>query len=101
MEAVKLKILVLEDDSSLGEALKTAFTRAGHAVYLVEDPAAATEILTHEKIDILYIDCLLPQLMGVDYVTRIREEMPSKARFKTVLMSGIFTEKDFITEAMT
>lgn len=99
MEDTKIKILVLEDDSTLGEALKEAFSRVGHEVYLVTQPEEATEILNKEKIDFLYVDCLLPQMMGVDYVTKIRKEMPNTARFKTVLMSGIYSDKDFIQDA--
>lgn len=99
MEDAKVKILILEDDSTLGEALKEAFTRVGHEAYLVTQPDAATEVLDKEKIDMLFIDCLLPQMMGLDYVTKIRKELGSKARFKTVLMSGIYSDKDFIQDA--
>lgn len=99
MEDAKVKILVLEDDSTLGEALKEAFSRVGHEVYLVTQPDQATEVLNKEKIDMLFIDCLLPQIMGVDYVTNIRKELGNKARFKTVLMSGIYSDKDFIQDA--
>jgi CheY-like chemotaxis protein len=99
VEDAKVKILVLEDDSTLGEALKEAFTRVGHEVYLVTQPDEATEVLNKEKIDMLFVDCLLPQIMGVDYVTNIRKDLGSKARFKTVLMSGIYSDKDFIQDA--
>jgi DNA-binding response OmpR family regulator len=100
VEEAKIKILILEDDVTLGEALKEAFLRAGHEVYLVTVPAEATTILTDEKIDFLYIDCLLPQMMGIDYVTKIRKEMPGRARFKTVLMSGVYTDAEFTSDAI-
>jgi DNA-binding response OmpR family regulator/tetratricopeptide (TPR) repeat protein len=100
VEEAALKILILEDDVTMGEALKEALVRAGHQVFLVEDPEASTEVLSKEKIDILYLDCLLPQMMGVDYVTKLRRDMPSKSRFKVVLMSGIYTDKEFTIEAV-
>lgn len=99
MEESKIKILVLEDDVTLGEALKEAFTRVGHQVFLVTEPEKATEIIENEKIDLLFIDCLLPQMMGIDYITKIRKEIPARMCFKTVLMSGIYTDKDFIQDA--
>lgn len=99
MEDSKTKILVLEDDSTLGEALKEAFTRVGHQVFLVTEPEKATDILNKEKIDFLFIDCLLPQMMGIDYVMKVRKEIPSKSRFKVVLMSGIYIDKDFVQDA--
>jgi CheY-like chemotaxis protein len=93
------KVLVLEDDVTLGEALKVAFTRVGHQVFLVTDPEKATEVITKEKIDFFFVDCLLPQMMGIDYVTKIRKEIPSRTRFKIILMSGIYTDTDFIQDA--
>lgn len=100
MEDTKVKILILEDDFTLGEALKEAFTRAGHQAFLVAEPEKATEVITQEKIDMLFIDCLLPQMMGVDYIAKIRKDLPSRVRFKIVLMSGIYTDIDFIQDAI-
>lgn len=99
MEEARTKILILEDDASLGEALNAAFTRMGHAVFLVTEPDKATEVLSKEKIDYMFVDCLLPQMMGVDYVSKVRKDMPARCRFKVILMSGIYTDKDFIQEA--
>lgn len=99
MEEQKIKILVLEDDSTLGEALKEAFARAGHEVFLVSEPEKATEVIDKEKIDMLFIDCLLPQIMGIDYIVKVRAEYPMKTRFKVVLMSGIYTDMEFIQDA--
>jgi DNA-binding response OmpR family regulator/tetratricopeptide (TPR) repeat protein len=99
VDEAQTKILILEDDATLGEALNAAFTRLGHTVFLCTEPGQATEIIAKEKIDYLYLDCLLPQMMGVDYVVKLRKEMPSKCRFKVVLMSGIYTDKDFVQEA--
>jgi DNA-binding response OmpR family regulator len=99
VEYSKVKILILEDDVTLGEALKEAFTRAGHEVFLVVEPEKATEIIYKEKIDFLFIDCLLPQMMGIDYITKIRNELQSKSKFKIVLMSGIYTDSDFVQDA--
>lgn len=37
-------------------------------------------------------------MTGIDFITRTRENFPS-ANFKTILMSGIYTDKSFIQEA--
>jgi len=100
VEEAKVKILILEDDVTLGEALKEALTRAGHEVFLVKEPDEATQIITKTRVDILFVDCLLPQMMGLDYVLKVRKEIPAKTRFKIVLMSGIYTDIDFIQDAI-
>ncbi|MGZ3744686.1 MAG: response regulator [Pseudobdellovibrionaceae bacterium] len=99
MEESKVKVLILEDDVTLGEALKEAFIRAGHQVFLVAEPEKASEIIKNEKIDVFFVDCLLPQMMGIDYITKIRSEIQASAKFKIVLMSGIYTDSEFVQDA--
>ncbi len=98
MEDSKSKILILEDDETLGLALKEIFSRDGHQVYLASRPDDATTVIATTPIDFLFCDCLLPQMTGLDFVDRTRQNYP-QSRFKVVLMSGIYTDKQFIQEA--
>lgn len=99
MESGKSKILILEDDESVGLALKEVLSRAGHHVFLAARPDEANTILsTNGNIEFLFCDCLLPQMTGLDFIKQARTNYPN-ARFKVVLMSGIYTDKQFIQEA--
>lgn len=99
MEPGKSKILILEDDDSVGLALKEILSRAGHHVFLAGRPDEANTILaTHSNLDFLFCDCLLPQMTGLDFIKQARSNYPN-VRFKVVLMSGIYTDKQFIQEA--
>nr|WP_295900025.1 response regulator [uncultured Bdellovibrio sp.] len=99
MEPGKTKILILEDDESVGLALKEVLSRAGHHVFLAARPDEANSILsTNTNIEFLFCDCLLPQMTGLDFIKQARTNYPS-SRFKVVLMSGIYTDKSFIQEA--
>ncbi|MEK2645896.1 response regulator [Bdellovibrio sp. BCCA] len=99
MEPGKTKILILEDDESVGLALKEVLSRAGHHVFLAARPDEANTILsTNTNIEFLFCDCLLPQMTGLDFIKQARTNYPS-SRFKVVLMSGIYTDKSFIQEA--
>ncbi|WP_374073782.1 response regulator [Bdellovibrio bacteriovorus] len=99
MEPGKSKILILEDDESVGLALKEVLSRAGHHVFLAARPDEANTILsTNGNIEFLFCDCLLPQMTGLDFIKQARTNYPN-ARFKVVLMSGIYTDKQFIQEA--
>lgn len=99
MSNSKVNILILEDDETLGLALKEIFSRDGQQVYLAARPDEATTIIATSSIDFLFCDCLLPQMTGLDFVDRTRQNYP-QATFKVVLMSGIYTEKQFIQEAV-
>lgn len=99
MDATKSKILILEDDQSVGLALKEALSRAGHSVFLAARPDEANSILTsNSNIEFLFCDCLLPQMTGLDFIKQARANYPN-LRFKVILMSGIYTDKSFIQEA--
>lgn len=99
MEPSKTKILILEDDESVGVALKEVLSRAGHHVFLASRPDEANSVLSSNgNIEFLFCDCLLPQMTGLDFIKQARTNYPS-SRFKVVLMSGIYTDKQFIQEA--
>ncbi|WP_413581926.1 response regulator [Bdellovibrio sp. HCB288] len=98
MNENKSKILILEDDESVSAALKEILGRAGHTVFVASRPDEATTLLTSNNIEFLFCDCMLPQMTGIDFITRVRTEHPN-LRFKVVLMSGIFTDKAFIQES--
>ncbi len=100
MDSGKSKILILEDDESVGAALKEVLSRAGHHVFMASRPDEANTILSSNgnAIEFLFCDCLLPQMTGLDFIKQARTNYPN-ARFKVVLMSGIYTDKQFIQEA--
>lgn len=99
MASDKSKILILEDDESVGLALKEALSRAGHHVFLAARPDEAKDIFTKNSgIEFLFCDCLLPQMTGLDFIAQVRESRIT-GPFKVVLMSGIYTDKQFIQEA--
>jgi len=99
VELGKSKILILEDDESVGNSLRDALSRAGHHVFLASRPSQANEILSAQgQIDFLFCDCLLPQMTGLDFIKQARENYPN-VRFKVVLMSGIYGDKQFIQES--
>ncbi len=98
MDPSKSKILILEDDVSLGEALKEILRRDGHQVFLVTRPDEASTLLGSQSVDFVFCDCLLPQMTGVDFIENVHQNFPS-AKFKTILMSGIYTDRTFLQEA--
>ncbi|AFY02036.1 two-component response regulator [Bdellovibrio bacteriovorus str. Tiberius] len=89
----------MEDDESVRSALKEILSRAGHAVFVASRPDEANSIFaSNSNIEFLFCDCLLPQMTGLDFIKQARANYPN-AKFKVVLMSGIYTDKSFIQEA--
>ncbi len=98
MSDAKANVLLIGNELSLGEAIKNTLISDGYQVFHILHPDEAQEILNAHRIDIMLVDCMLPKLSGVDFVEQLRKNFPT-LKFKIILMSGIYTDKNFIQEA--
>jgi two-component system, OmpR family, response regulator len=69
-----MRILVVEDDPALSEALQYSLKQAGHAVDPVANGVMADQILRHEQFDLIVLDLNLPQLDGFEVLRRMRAQ---------------------------
>jgi DNA-binding response OmpR family regulator len=72
-----MRILVVEDESSLREGLVDLLTNSGHAVTSVGDGAAAVKAGLEREFDLVLLDLMLPQMDGFEVCRRLREKQPS------------------------
>jgi ActR/RegA family two-component response regulator/tetratricopeptide (TPR) repeat protein len=94
------KIFILEDDDSLVGALKECFERAGYFVYSSQNPTESLDVLKQTAFDFVIVDCLLPQTTGISFISRAKNENALKPETKIILISGIYTDRDFIQESI-
>ncbi|HXU10492.1 MAG TPA: sigma-54 dependent transcriptional regulator [Candidatus Binatia bacterium] len=73
------KILIVDDDPSLNEALSGLLAHAGHAVACAETGAAALEIATREPVRLALVDVRLGGESGLDLLPRLRTLRPEMA----------------------
>jgi len=69
-----MRILLVEDDVSLGEGLQTALRRAAIAVDWVQDGVAALTAIRDSGFDAVVLDLGLPRLDGVQVIRTARQE---------------------------
>lgn len=67
-----MRILVVEDDSLLGDAIQAGLRQQGDAVDWVRDGLAADHALSVEQYSAVVLDLGLPRLSGLDLLARIR-----------------------------
>lgn len=67
-----MRILLVEDDGLLGDALQAGLRGAGHAVDWVRDGQAADAALAAEEFSAVVLDLGLPRLSGLDLLRRVR-----------------------------
>ena len=69
-----MRLLVVEDDRSLAEALRRGLTQEGHVVDIVHDGAAGLDLAESGLHDAVILDGMLPGLDGMAVVRQLRED---------------------------
>ena len=67
-----MKILVVEDNASLGESLEYALRAMDHSVDVVSDGLMASSVLATEQYDLVTLDLCLPGMDGLEVLKRFR-----------------------------
>jgi two-component system OmpR family response regulator len=69
-------LLVVDDDAHIREVARFALARAGHAVELAGDGAAAADRLARGGVDLVVLDILMPELDGLSLCRQLRGRVP-------------------------
>ncbi|MGH1440527.1 MAG: response regulator [Cellvibrionaceae bacterium] len=67
-----MRILLVEDDFSLSEMLKTALSNQAHTVDHIDDGLMAHKLLKTEEYDAVVLDLSLPNMDGIDILKKAR-----------------------------
>jgi len=70
-----VRILVVEDEPILLEALEYNLTRQGYQVYTAGDGLAGLETAQRERPDLIVLDIMLPKMDGLEVCRTVRQEM--------------------------
>ncbi len=86
-----MRLLLAEDDTMIGEAVRAGLRRQGFAVDWVLDGVAAEQALLAEDYDACLLDLGLPRKAGLDVLRRLRER-------GSMLPVLVLTARDAITD---
>jgi two-component system nitrogen regulation response regulator GlnG len=67
-------LLVADDEESIRWVLERALTARGHRVLTAPNGAAALETLRAHDVDVALVDIRMPDLSGLDLLSRVRDE---------------------------
>lgn len=96
--AKKLKILLVEDDKRFGESLSKLLEASGFECIYADKPQAALSLCKLHTFDVAVIDCMLPQMNGVDLALKVKEILGSSLML--FMMSGIYKDRNFTISAL-
>lgn len=86
-----MRILVVEDDPLLADALTRCLTQAAYAVDLARDGATANEILTSHTYDLVVLDVGLPKMDGFEVLRQLRSR---RSQMPVLLLTARDTLED-------
>ena len=86
------RILVAEDDDVNARLIETVLARAGHAVELARDGAAALQALRQRAFDLVLVDQRMPGMDGAELARRVRAGSAGRARIPIVALTASASE---------
>ena len=86
------RLLVVEDDTAILEAVAYNLERQGHEVVRAEDGVSALELSRTIEPDLIVLDLMLPRMSGFDVCRVVREERP----VPIVMLTARDTEADTV-----
>lgn len=87
------RLLVIEDDSTLGQHIHHYLTQQGFEVTLCDDGLKGLDIARHYDFDLILLDILLPGRNGLD----ILQDLHNNKGVPVILLSALGEEQDRIT----
>lgn len=85
-------VLVADDDGHIREVVRFALEKVGHRVIEAADGEEALRRLAEERVDVVVLDIIMPELDGIDVCRRLRE----KSRTPVLFLSSRDDELDRI-----
>src|SRR5213596_173710 len=74
MAAIRRKLLVVEDDRTLRQALVFNLSREGYEPITAADGENALAIARAQRLDLILLDVMLPGMSGVEVLRTLRRE---------------------------
>jgi two-component system nitrogen regulation response regulator NtrX len=78
-------VLIVDDDPGTLASLSRAFALEGYTALTSSSPARALERLADEPVDAVLSDVVMPEMDGLEFLTRLKERAPD---VPVILMSG-------------
>ncbi|CAH1212590.1 DNA-binding transcriptional activator QseB [Candidatus Nitrotoga sp. BS] len=92
-----MRILVVEDDALLGDAIQAGLRQSGYAVDWMKDGISAEQALTTEPYAAVVLDLGLPRLSGLEVLHRLRSRnIQTNAQIPVLILTAMDAVDDRI-----
>ena len=92
----KQKILIIEDENSIGTGLVDVFTFHGFEVSWVQDGKEGLDLALKESFELIILDVMLPKVSGFEICGAIREKIQKEDGPFIIMLTAKSGEEDII-----
>jgi len=93
-ETMSYKILAVDDDILVLEALEELLKSSGYEVRVATRGQEALEILDQERFDLLILDVVMPKMTGFDVCCEVRKRDDEMSKVKIIMLTAKSEEMD-------
>lgn len=86
-----VRLLVVDDDEMLRQALERRFTRLGHVVTTAADGEEALAKAVHNHWDVALLDLHMPGMNGIELLGKLKEQQPELEALLLTAQSSVAT----------
>jgi diguanylate cyclase (GGDEF)-like protein len=91
-------LLVVDDDAMNRDALSRRLSGAGYTVLVADSGAQALQVINAQRVDLVLLDVMMPNMSGVETLRRLRQER-SVADLPVIMVTAK-TDSDDVIEAL-
>ena len=104
-DMIQYKVLVVDDDLEIRNAIEIYLSNEGMQVYKAGDGMEALEVLDNEDIHIIMMDLMMPKMDGIQAILKIRQEkeipiiiLSAKSEDRDIVLGLNIGADDYITK---
>jgi two-component system response regulator HydG len=90
------RVLIVDDDAEMREALEGVFAAAGHACEVAADAVAALEIVDRQTFDVVVCDVVMDGMSGLDLLDRVKGTHPALPFIVITAAGGVHQAVDAV-----
>ena len=87
------RILIIEDETDMREALHEAFLQAGFTVESVQDSELGLQAISKNMPDLICLDILTPGVHGVTFVQQVRDVYSTHQSCKIIVLTNVDSDE--------
>lgn len=80
MTAPTRRILIVDDEENVCNALRRSLRKEGYLIFVANDPAQALEMLKTNPVDLVISDHLMPNMTGMEFLKLVHDRYPDCIR---------------------